>query len=403
MRLPFFIARRYLFAKKSHNVINIVSAISSVGMAVGTAALIVILSVYNGFDGLIKTMLSSVEPDLMIVPGEGKYFVPEGEAYEWLQEEDRVKSVCTVLQDNVFVSYDAVQTTAVVKGVDAIYQDESCLADYVVDGEFRLVMGERKYAAVGRGLAGRLDINVRFLSSIDLYYPQKGGRISVLNPMSALNEERVWPCCEFAINTDIDNRLIFVDQSVMRSLTGMEDEITAVEIRLADGFSKRDLNYVKKTLSDKLGPDFLVLDRAQQNPSMYKMLVYEKAAVYMILLFVVLILGFSIFGSLSMLVIDKSADIRILHSMGMNAADIRSIFRLEGWLITLVGMTAGMLLGIAVCLVQQHFGIVKMPPNFIVENYPLVLKWADVAFSAGMIALLGYLIALVPSRRVTID
>ncbi|MCQ2186205.1 MAG: FtsX-like permease family protein [Bacteroidales bacterium] len=400
MKLPLLIASRYLFAKKSHNVINIVSAISCVGMAVGTAALIIILSVYNGFDALVKTMMSSVEPDLMIVPAQGKFFVPEGDAYAWAQDCPDIDYMCTVLQDNVFVSYDGKQTTALVKGVDEIYQQNSILNDYVCDGNFTLVIGERNYAAMGRSLASSLGLDIRFIAPLLLYFPQKDARISLLNPLASLHEERLWPCCEFAVNQDIDSKLIVVDQQVMRRLLSKEDEVSAVEIRLSEGTSARRMGKIKKELQSRLSDGFRVLDRAQQNPSLYKMLVYEKAAVYLIMLFVVLILGFSIFGSLSMLIMDKSDDIDILKSMGMTLPDVRRIFCMEGWFITLLGMFAGLVAGVALCLAQEHFGLVSMPDNFIVDSYPVVLAWADVAFSALSIAVIGYFIALVPSKRI---
>lgn len=400
MKLPLLIASRYLFAKKSHNVINIVSAISCVGMAVGTAALIIILSVYNGFDALVKTMMSSVEPDLMIVPAQGKFFVPEGEAYAWAQECPEIDYMCTVLQDNVFVSYDGKQGTALVKGVDEIYRENSILNDYVTDGEFTLVVGERNYAAVGASLASSLGLNIRFIAPLLLYYPQKDARISLLNPLASLQEERLWPSCEFTVNQEVDSKLIVVDQQVMRRLLSKEEEVSAVEIRLAEGTSARKAARIKKELQTRLSDEFRVLDRAQQNPSLYKMLVYEKAAVYLIMLFVVLILGFSIFGSLSMLIMDKSADIGILRSMGMTLPDVRRIFCMEGWFITLLGMAAGLATGVLACLVQEHFGLVRMPDNFIVDSYPVVLDWADVAFSALSIAVAGYLVALIPSKRI---
>ena len=162
MRLPLFIAGRYLFARKSHNVINIVSLISAVGMAVGTAALIIILSVYNGFDSLVKSMLGAVEPDLAVVPSSGKFFVPDSPVYDSLYRDGRILNMCTVLQDNVFVCYDGQQGTALARGVDLVYEQESPVADCVVSGEFRLHTGERPWAAVGAGFASRMGINVRF-------------------------------------------------------------------------------------------------------------------------------------------------------------------------------------------------------------------------------------------------
>lgn len=399
MNLPLFIARRYLFAKKSHNVINVISAISAVGMAVGTAALIVILSIYNGFDALVKSMLSSVEPDLMIVPSKGKFFTPEGPAYDWMYENPDISSVCTVLQDNVFFSYDSYQGTAMCKGVDIVYEEESPLIEYVTEGEWRLRMEERRYAAVGSGLARTAGMNVNFVSGISLYYPNGGTVISPLNPMGALNSEKVWPSCEFSVNADVDSRLMIVSRDVMCSLTGCSDEVSAVEVRLAEGLGQRDCRRIARELSSLLGDGFRVQDRSAQNPQLYKMLRYEKLSVYLILLFVVLILGFSIFGSLSMLIIDKTADIETLRAMGAGHGVIRSIFTLEGWMITLLGMFSGAVIGVLFCLAQQKWGFIKMPGNYLVDAYPVILQPADVLICVVSIAALGYLIALIASRR----
>lgn len=399
MNLPLFIASRYLFARKSHNVINVISAISAVGMAVGTAALIIILSVYNGFDALVKSMLSSVEPDLMIVPSKGKFFVPEGPAYDWMYDNPDISSVCTVLQDNVFFSYDSYQGTALCKGVDIVYEEESPLMDYVTDGQWRLRMEERRYAAVGSGLARSASMNVNFVSGISLYYPRTTATVSPLNPMGALNCEKVWPSCEFSVNVDIDSRLMIVSRDVMCSLTGLTDEVSAVEIRLAGGLGQRDCRRIAKELSSLLGGDFNVLDRSAQNPQIYKMLRYEKLSVYAILLMVVLILGFSIFGSLSMLIIDKSADVETLKAMGADHSSIRRIFTLEGWMITLLGMFCGTVIGVLFTLSQQKWGFISMPGNFLVDAYPVILQPGDVLICTGSIAVLGYLIALIASRR----
>ncbi len=402
MKLPFFIARRYLFAKKSHNVINIVSAISAVGMAVGTAALIIILSVYNGFDSIVKGMFSTVEPDFMIVPSQGKHFIPEGDAFDWAYECKDIKSMSTVLQENVFVSYEDHQGTALVKGVDPVYMEESSLADYVRDGEFVLSRdGDgRDFAAVGTGLARQMGINIHFLSPINIYFPDSRARVSVINPMSSVSSRRLWPSCEFSVNAEIDSKLMIVSRDVMASLLGVGDEASAVEVRLAEGLGERRKATLKKQLQSALGPDSKVLDRAQQNPSLYKMLRYEKLAVYMIMLFVVLILGFCIFGSLSMLIIDKSDDIATLDAMGMDRSSIRNIFTLEGWFITLGGMTAGLVIAVLCCVLQQQLGIVRMPSNFLIEAYPVILKWQDMAIAAASIAFCGYIVAWIPSRKV---
>lgn len=400
MNFPRYIALRYLFARKSHNVINIVSAISAVGMAVGTAALIIILSIYNGFDALVKSMLSSVEPDLMIVPAEGKFFAPEGPAYDWLYECPQVKNVSTVLQDNVFVEYEGSRGTALVKGVDEIYSEETPILDYVTGGVFRLSKGEVRYAAVGEGLASAMGIYHSFVSEINLYYPDREGRFSALNPMSGVNTVRVWPSCEFAINSEVDANLMIVARDVMQELLGVEDEVSAVEVRLVDGCGPGEASRIRKKLSSLAGPQFKVLDRPQQNPSLYKMLRYEKVAVYLIMVFIVLILGFSIFGSLRMLIIEKEDDIATLRAMGVSVRDARRIFTLEGWFITLSGMAAGLVVGILFCLLQQATGFIRMPGNYVVDAYPVVLEMGDVIVSAVSIAVIGYLIALIPSGKI---
>ena len=398
--LPFHIAVRYLFARKSHNVINIVSAISAVGMAVGAAALIVILSVYNGFDALVKSMMSSVEPDLMIVSSGQKYFVPEGEAYDLIYDDPLVESASAVLQDNVFVSYDGKQCTVLAKGVDRVYCEETPLKDYVTDGEFCLHRYDNHYAAVGAGVARVLGLNIRFLSRLNLFYPDRHSTISVFNPMAGINSVELKPCCEFSINNDIDKNLVIVDYEVMSELLGCgEEEVSAVELRMSEGCTKKELKAFQKKLSAVLGPGFKVLDRNGQNPELYKMLGYEKFSVYMIMFFIVLILGFSIFGCLTMLIIDKKEDMETMRALGADDTMIRGIFTLEGWMITLAGMAAGLITGVAFCLVQQRFGVIAMPGNYIVESYPVVLQWTDVAISAVSIALAGYLIALIPSRR----
>lgn len=397
--LPLFVANRYLFAKKSHNVINIVSAISSVGMAVGTAALIIILSVYNGFDALVKSMMSSVEPDLMVVPSHGKFFVPEGEAYDLIYECPKVRSMCTVLQDNVFATYENKQGTVLAKGVDEVYCDESPLKDCVTDGEFYLEKYGEPYAAVGRGFALSMGLNVSFLSKLTLYCPDRRTKFSAVNPMAGVNEVSLWPSCEFSVSNDIDNNLVIVPESVMRELLGCDEEVSAVEIRMTEDCTPRQMKSLRQEFTRALGPDFNVLDRAGQNPALYKMLRYEKLSVYLIMFFIVMILGFSIFGCLSMLVIDKTDDIATFRAIGADDALIRKIFVLEGWMISFYGMAAGMIVGVGFCLLQQHFGLIPMPGNYAVSAYPVVLQWGDVLMSSLCIALLGYIISSLSVRR----
>ena len=397
MTLPFFIARRYLFAKKSHNVINIISAISAVGMAIGTAALIIILSVYNGFDSLVKSMLSNVEPDLLITPAEGKTFVPEGEAYDWIYGQEKVLNMCCILEENVFISYDGHQGLAVAKGVDAIYEDESPLREHLREGRFTLHRGDVPLACVGAGLASAMDISPRFVAPVQIYFPSRTRNISLSNPAASLESVNVYPSGIFNINNDIDSRYLIIPIETMRELLEYEgNEVSGVEIRLREGTSKRDLEQLRKEISARLGEDFRVSDRFQQNESLYRMMKYEKLSIYMILIFIIVIIAFNIFGSLSMLIIEKRGDIQTFRSMGAQDSLLKRIFVLEGWMISLLGLAGGLAAGIAFSLVQQHFGLIRMPGNFVVQAYPVILSLKDILATTAGVAVIGYLIALLP-------
>ena len=397
MRLASFIAGRYLFAKKSHNVINIISAISAIGMAIGTAALIIILSVYNGFDALIKSMMSNVEPDFLILPSSGKTFVPNEQAFDLIYDQPEVKSMCCILQDQVFINYDGKQKIAIAKGVDWIYESESTLGACMVKGEFKLHKGDIPMAAVGAGMAYEMGIDPAFLSPIEIYYPTRTRKISMSNPAASIESVKVWPSGTFSINADTDRELMILPIAKMQELLEYEsDVVSGIEIRLADGTSGKQARKLQKQMSQILGEDYIVKDRYQQNESLYKMMKYEKAAIFMILIFVVIIIAFNIFGSLSMLIIEKEEDISTLKSLGAKDSLINKIFILEGWMISLAGLAGGLLLGISFALLQQHFGFIKMPGHFVVQAYPVILSWSDVLLTTAGVATVGYVIATLP-------
>ena len=399
MKLAPFIAGRYLFAKKSHNVINIISAISAIGMAIGTAALIIILSVYNGFDSLIKSMMSNVEPDLLITPATGKVFVAEGDTYDWIYDQPQVKSMCSILQEQVFINYDGKQGIALAKGVDWIYEEETTLHDHLVEGKFTLHRGDIPLTAVGASLAYELGLSPRFVAPVQMYFPTRTRKISTASPLSAIESIKVWPSCTFAVNSDIDSQLMILPIEKMRELLEYDNEVSAIEIRLTEGTGRKDLARLQEEISERLGEGFKVKDRFQQNESLYKMMKYEKAAIYMILIFVIIIIAFNIFGSLSMLIIEKKEDIETLRYLGAQDRLIRRIFVLEGWMISLAGLGIGLVAGVGFALAQQHFGFIKMPGHFVVQAYPIILSWSDILLTTAGVAVIGYLIALIPSFR----
>ena len=399
MHLPLFIARRYLFAKKSHNVINIISAISAVGMAIGTAALIIILSIYNGFDELVKSTLSNVEPDILITPAKGKVFIPEGEAFDRIKANPMIGEYDLILQENVFVDYDGHQGIAKAKGVDSAFEAESPLAEHITNGEFSLHKGQLPQMVVGAGLAYKMGMNPAFLASAELYFPIRDRNFSLANPAASIETVRMRPSGIFSVNQQIDDDLMIVPIEEMRKLLGYEEEVSGVEIRLAEGSTAKDIRSAIKHIQKELGPEFKVLDRFRQNPSLYKMMRYEKAAIYVILIFVIIIIALNIFGSITMLIIEKKDDIETYRSLGATDKLLRRTFTLEGWLISLLGLAAGLVVGIGFSLAQQHFGFIKMPGSFLVNAYPVILQWQDVLATIIGVALIGYIIALLPVRR----
>lgn len=399
MHLPLFIARRYLFAKKSHNVINIISAISAVGMAIGTAALIIILSIYNGFDELVKSTLSNVEPDILITPAKGKVFIPEGEAFDRIRQNPLIDEYDLILQENVFVDYDGHQGIAKAKGVDSAFEAESPLAEHITNGEFSLHKGQLPQMVVGAGLAYKMGMNPAFLASAELYFPIRDRNFSLANPAASIETVRMRPSGIFSVNQQIDDDLMIVPIEEMRKLLGYEEEVSGVEIRLAEGSTAKDIRSAIKHIQKELGPEFKVLDRFRQNPSLYKMMRYEKAAIYLILIFVIIIIALNIFGSITMLIIEKKDDIETYRSLGATDQMLRRTFTLEGWLISLLGLAAGLVIGIGFSLAQQHFGFIKMPGSFLVNAYPVILQWQDVLATIAGVALIGYIIALLPVRR----
>ena len=399
MHLPLFIAGRYLFAKKSHNVINIISAISAVGMAIGTAALIIILSIYNGFDELVKSTLSNVEPDILITPAKGKVFIPEGEAFDLIRKNPLIGEYSHVLQENVFVDYDGHQGIAKAKGVDSTFEAGSTLAGHITNGEFSLHKGQLPQMVVGAGLAYKMGMNPAFLASAELYFPIRDRNFSLANPAASIETVRMRPSGIFSVNQQIDNDLIILPIEQMRKLLGYEEEVSGVELRLVEGSTAKDLRSAIKDIQKELGPGFKVLDRFRQNTSLYKMMRYEKAAIFLILIFVIIIIALNIFGSITMLIIEKKDDIETYRSLGATDKMLRRTFTLEGWLISLLGLAAGLVVGIGFSLAQQHFGFIKMPGSFLVNAYPVILQWQDVLATIAGVALIGYIIALLPVRR----
>lgn len=395
MHLPSFIAWRYLFAKKSHNVINIISLISTLGIVLGTMALIIVLSVYNGFQSIVDNLYSKYEADLVILPASGKTFNVDQRFVE-IKADTNILAFSEVIEENIFTTYDTRQSIATIKGIDHEYEQTTPLSNYLVEGEFKLKQGEINQCVLGLGLSRELGVRTSFISPLEIYFPRRNGQILSMNPATALNKVVVFPSGIISIQQSFDNNFLFAPiESARKLLEYAENEVSYIELRLKD---PEQYGNVQKSISKLLDKDLVIRNRYQQNETVYKMMKYEKIVIYMILLFIILVITCNIFGSLSMLIIEKKNDIETLRSMGATPNLIRKIFLLEGWFISLFGTIIGLVLGLLIALAQQHFKIISMPGNFIIDHYPMIVMWQDVGLVFIGTAIIGLLVTSLPAR-----
>ena len=401
MDLSGFIAGRYLFAKKSHNVINIISGISAAGIAIGCAALVIILSIYNGFDGIVRSFNNSYTPDLLVAPAAGKVFSPSEEFLGELRAEEGVRTVCGVIEENVYLKYGDRNAVATAKGVDSQYPEVTGLKEFLVEGEFELEYNNLREAVIGRTLALELGLRTSFLTPLEVYFPSRSEEVSLLDPMASLHMVMLHPSGVLSLEQGFDKKYVFVPLESLRTLLEYDDQVSALEI-YADSTHIGENGVVSQALQKRIagiaGDGFTVKNRRQQNEMLYKMLSYEKIAIYLILLFVMIIISFNILGSLSMLRIEKQDDMAILEAMGAEKSFINRIFLKESLMISFLGIIIGLAVGLLVCFLQQRFGFVKMPGNFVVDAYPVVVKWLDILLIIAGVGLIGYLTALLAGK-----
>ena len=401
MKTAFYIARRYLISKKSVNVINIISGISVAGVTVGTFALVVILSVFNGLDFSIKSLFSAFDPDLKITAVKGKSFDLKEGNFTALEQLSGISNVTAVIEENALLRFGDRQYFATIKGVPANYNEISGLdSSSITSGRFILEAKQSPFAVVGQGVAYYLSVGLNFTDPIHIYTLKKGtsGRPTLAN---AFNHSTIYASGIFASQQEIDSKYVLVPFDFARELFQMDSKVSAVEIGLKPDVSAED---IQPEVSKILGGNFLVKTQNQQHELFYKVMQSEKWAIFVILAFVLIIASFNILGSLSMLIIDKKADIAILQSMGANQKLIRTIFLFEGWMISLAGAIFGLLSGILICWIQIQFEILKIPGNegaFIFSAYPVQIRMGDLLAIFSLVPGIGFLAAWYPVRFIS--
>ena len=399
MNLSVFVARRYLFSKKSHNLINVISAISLFGVAVCTMALIIVLSVFNGFDDLIKSMFSNFDPDIKITPLQGKVLEPQDENLKKLSQLSCVDIVCETLEENVLLEYDKHMNPGIIKGVSEQYSRLTGIDTTVINGSYTLNDGHRPMAVVGAGLAYYLSVNIHFVNPLIIYVPKRNARISV-NPERAVNKSFIYPSGIFAIQQEIDTRYMIVPIDFVRNLLDYPTQASALEIKLKPG---TDPANAYDQIAQTVGSEYVVRTQYQQHEMLYKVMKSEKFAIYLILTFILIIGSFNMIGSLSMLIIDKKNDIKTLSHIGLSKQGIRRIFANEGRMISIGGAVVGLLLGMLVCWLQQTFGFLKLDSmgSFVINNYPVKMIWTDLLLVLVTVVGIGLLASWYPIRIFT--
>lgn len=399
MNFSFFIARRYLISKKSHNIINIISGISMVGVAVGTAALIIVLSVFNGLESAVVSMFSVFDPDIKISAAKGKTFEGIELDQKLITQIPGVISYTEVVEENALLRYNQQQHLVTIKGVDSTYQSQSPLDSVIVEGQMLLQEDSLNYAVAGYGVAYFLDIDLKSPDNfIAVYIPKRTGSLSLLSE-DAFNSDIIQPVGIFSIQQDFDDKYLIVPLRFARRLLDYNQELTSVEIRLNP---KANVDKIQQKVAKIVGNNFKVKSRFEQQEVLYKIMKSEKWAVFLILTFILIVASFNTIGSLTMLIMDKKKDISILHSLGAEKKTIRRIFFLEGFMITLVGALAGLLIGLMVCYLQINYGLVKLQSggSFIFSAYPVKIIPLDFLYVLGTIVLIGVFAAWIPVKRI---
>lgn len=400
MNFPFYIARRYLFSKKSHNAINVISAISVCGVALATLALVCTLSVFNGFQDLVTTFFTAFDPQLKITAVRGKVFDGQDKQVLQLKKMPDVEVYSESLEDNVMVQYQGRQAMAVVKGVEDNF-DQLTPIDSILFGRGDLLLHDEvvDYAIPGIQLLSTLGSGIRFLDPLEIYAPRRGAKVNMANPSTAFVTGNLFSSgLVFAVNQEkYDASYILTSIDFARRLFQYTTEVSAINLKLKAG---ADTDAVKKHIQDLLGDDFLVQDRYEQQADTYRIMEIEKLISYLFLTFILMIACFNVIGSLSMLIIDKRDDVVTLRNLGASDRQIVRIFLFEGRMISFFGAFAGVVLGLLLCWLQQEYGLIALGSSgsFVVDAYPVSVHASDVLLIFITVLLIGFLSVWYPVR-----
>lgn len=404
MNLSFYIARRYLFSKKKHNAINIISGISVCGVALATLALVCTLSVFNGFQDMVAGLFTAFDPELKITIREGKVFEPQGAAFQEVRSLPEIGVWTETLEENAMVQYKDRQAMAIIKGVEDNFEELTSIDSLLYGaGEFILHDSIVDYGVLGVELISELGTGLQFVDPLQVYAPKRNVRVNMANPSASFNRDYLFsPGVVFVVNQQkYDARYILTSLSFARNLFNYDTEVSAVELKLKPG---ADVTAVQRKIARILGGEFVVLDRYEQQADVFRIMEIEKFISYLFLTFILAIACFNVIGSLSMLILDKREDVETLRNLGADDRLIARIFLFEGRLISLFGALSGIVLGLLLCYIQQRFGIISLGGgngSFIVDAYPVSVHVTDVVLIFITVITVGFLSVWYPVHYLT--
>ena len=390
-----------MFAKKQFNAIHIITAISSAAVGVVTAAMVCVLSVMNGFGVMVEQLFSQFDPDLRITTQKGKSFSISEEKRNELLGLPSVDLLSESITETALVYFEDKQMPVQLQGVDAEFDELTGIEQIITDGHYEVYDGAFDRAVLGQGLAWKLGIGARFVSGIEVYAPKREGKVNMLRPDANFNRETCFIAGTFAVNQQkYDDNLMLVDIDLTRRLLDYDStEVTALQVAVAEGYSVKQ---AKKEIVSVLGEGYAVQDRYEQQEDFFRILRVEKLLTTLLLVFILLIATFNGIGSLSMLIIDKQQDIRTLSHLGASEKMIRSVFVLEGWMVNALGAFGGLVVGLVVCLLQEHLGLLKLGngAEYVIEAYPVAVQGWDIVMVIVVVLALGAISSWIPARRI---
>lgn len=404
MNFPFFIARRYLFSKKSTHVINVISSISVIGVAVATMALVIVLSVFNGFHDLVASLFTSFDPQLRVVPVEGKTAPSDDPILTQIRLLPEVDVATETVEDQALAIYQGKQAMVKIKGVEDNFSELSHITDILYgDGTYSLHAANLEYGILGIRLAQTMGIGAQWDGYLKIYAPKKEGQLDLSNPGEGFVADSLnSPGVLFSVRqSKYDKNYIVTSIAFARNLFGQQGMLSDLEIRLKEG---SDLNAVKAEMQKIAGTKYKVLDRFEQQEDTFKIMSIEKLMAYIFLTFILVVACFNIIGSLSMLIIDKKNDVVTLRNLGANDKQITRVFLFEGRMIAVIGAVIGIGLGLLLCLLQQQYGFVRLGESegsFIVDAYPVSVHYTDVAIIFVTVIAVGWLAVWYPVRALS--